>query len=36
MPRQSLNQSLQLSAGQRDDPREFTKHIVDVAKTRSR
>ena len=30
------NQSLQLTAGRRDDQFEFMKHIVDVAKARSR
>jgi hypothetical protein len=30
------NQSLQLTAGRRDDPLEFMKHIADVAKARSR
>ncbi len=30
------NQSLQLTAGRRDDQLEFMKHVVGVAKARSR
>jgi hypothetical protein len=30
------NQSLQLTAGRRDDQVEFMKHVVDVTKARSR